>query len=57
MMAGIALAGERSVAAQATATSGRPLVVGYFGQWGVYDNYFPKNVLLSGAAAELGHNN
>lgn len=28
-------------------------MVGYFGQWGVYDNYFPKNLLTSGAAAEL----
>ena len=35
----------------------RPLVVGYFGQWGVYDNYFPKNVLVSGAAAQLDQMN
>jgi len=29
------------------------LVVGYFPQWGVYNNYFPKNLLASGGAAQL----
>ena len=39
--------------AQSVEGVARPLVVGYFGQWGVYDNYFPKNLLMSGAAAQL----
>lgn len=30
-----------------------PIVVGYFGQWGVYDHFFVKNLLTSGAAAQL----
>ena len=30
-----------------------PIVVGYFGQWGVYDHFFVKNLLISGAAAQL----
>ena len=32
-------------------------MVGYFGQWSVYDNYFPKNALTSGAAAALDQMN
>ena len=43
--------GASGAAPETVAT--RPLVVGYFGQWGVYDNFFPKNLLTSGAAAEL----
>jgi chitinase len=30
-----------------------PILVGYFGQWGVYDHFFVKNLLTSGAAAQL----
>jgi chitinase len=30
-----------------------PIIVGYFGQWGVYDHFFVKNLLTSGAAAQL----
>jgi chitinase len=33
--------------------SSSPIVVGYFGQWGVYDHFFVKNLLTSGAAAQL----
>ena len=45
------------LAAQGAGAAARPLVVGYFGQWGVYSNYFPRNVLTSGAAAELDQMN
>ena len=31
----------------------RGVVVGYFPQWGAYTNYFPRNLLLSGGAAQL----
>ena len=33
--------------------SGRPLVVGYFGQWGVYDHFFVRNLVTSGAVQQL----
>ena len=32
---------------------GRRLVVGYLGQWGVYEHFLVKNLVLSGAAAGL----
>lgn len=47
------VAGAEGSPAQAEVGQARPIVVGYFGQWGVYDNYYPKNLLLSGAAAQL----
>ena len=31
----------------------QPILVGYFGQWGVYDHFFVKNLLTSGAVAQL----
>jgi chitinase len=31
----------------------RPILVGYFPQWGVYNQYFVKNLVTSGAAALL----
>lgn len=31
----------------------RPLVVGYFGQWSLYDHYLVKNLVRSGAADQL----
>ncbi len=34
-------------------TEGSPLVVGYFGQWGVYDGIFPRRLVSSGAAEKL----
>ena len=33
--------------------SAKPLLVGYFPQWGVYNRYFVKNLVQSGAAAVL----
>ena len=30
-----------------------PIVVGYFGQWGVYDGIFPRRLVTSGAADKL----
>lgn len=32
-----------------------PILVGYFGQWGVYDHFFVKNLLTSGAAGQLDY--
>ena len=34
-------------------TPPRRLVVGYFGQWSVYDHFFVKNLVTSGAASQL----
>lgn len=51
---GAVFLGERAaVSSPPDAPQGRPLVVGYFGQWSVYDHFYPKNLLLSGAAAQL----
>ena len=43
---------SNAIAVSAPAGS-RPILVGYFGQWGVYDHFFVKNLLTSGAAAQL----
>ncbi len=34
-------------------TANRPKVVAYFGQWGVYDHFFVKNLVDSGAVRQL----
>jgi chitinase len=39
-------------AADAPASPG-PILVGYFGQWGVYDHFFVKNLVTSEASAQL----
>ncbi len=44
--------GFQARAADAPA-GGEPILVGYFGQWGVYDHFFVKNLLTSGAADQL----
>lgn len=31
----------------------QPLLVGYFGQWSLYDDFWPQKMVASGAAAEL----
>ncbi len=31
----------------------KPMVVGYFGQWSVYEHFFPKNLVSSGAMSQL----
>ena len=36
-----------------TSQQARPILVGYFGQWGVYDHFFVKNLVTSGAAGQL----
>ena len=36
-----------------TSQQPRPILVGYFGQWGVYDHFFVKNLVTSGAAGQL----
>ena len=50
-----AMLGCSAFAAQAATdlSPANPIVVGYFGQWGVYDHFFVKNLLISGAAAQL----
>ena len=53
VLGAVLAAGRDAAAALPDGDQARPLVVGYFGQWGVYDNFFPKNLLTSGAAAEL----
>ena len=37
--------------------SPRPVVVGYFGQWGVYEHFFVRNLVTSGAASRLDQMN
>jgi chitinase len=50
----LAIFGISSNAIAVSAPAGsRPILVGYFGQWGVYDHFFAKNLLTSGAAAQL----
>ena len=38
---------------KAPKASPRPRVVAYFGQWGVYDHFFVKNLVSSGAIQQL----
>lgn len=48
----LSLAAPAAHAADAPAPAA-PILVGYFGQWGVYDHFFVKNLLTSGAAGQL----
>jgi chitinase len=41
------------VFAAAAKPAPHPILVGYYPQWGVYSQYFVKNLVASGAAAEL----
>jgi chitinase len=52
----ISLSSLRARAADASTSAG-PILVGYFGQWGVYDHFYVKNLLTSGAAAQLDQMN
>jgi len=48
-----ALAADRAHIAAPTRAQAHGKVVGYFPQWGVYDNYFVGNLVHSGAAERL----
>jgi len=37
----------------ARSSSNRPMLVGYFPQWGVYNQYFVKNLITAGAVGQL----
>ena len=52
LIAAVAL-GCLSPALARTAPAARPLVVGYFGQWSLYDGFLVKNLVTSGAADQL----
>jgi chitinase len=52
----LSLCSLKARAADASA-SAEPILVGYFGQWGVYDHFYVKNLLTSGAAAQLDQMN
>ena len=52
-MLAIALAGAKTSATSPKPATLRPKVVAYFGQWGVYDHFFVKNLIDSGAIREL----
>lgn len=49
----VAFAGEDTASASHTVTPPHRLVVGYFGQWSVYEHFFVKNLVRSGAASQL----
>ena len=54
MVGSLALAAARLPAAATNGSAVQaPLLVGYFGQWGVYDHIFVKSLLTSGSAAAL----
>jgi chitinase len=49
----LALLCSQAALLRARATSGKPVLIGYFPQWGVYNQYFVKNLVTSGAAEVL----
>ncbi len=49
----LALAWISAAPARAADSPSRPLLVGYFPQWGVYNQYFVENLIASGAAPLL----
>jgi len=51
------VAPQLSRAGDSAPHAGRPKVVGYFPQWGVYGGYYVKNVVTSGSATRLTHLN
>ncbi len=53
LLAALALAPNSPAQTPSPRAAAPPLLVGYFGQWGVYDGIFPKSLVTSGAAAAL----